>query len=115
MSVFLCRIWGRGYGGKSEVEKRKIYAREALKKLHYRHEHTFPFEKYTTVLQSNFKVLERLYVPLYEEDNLIYLLNKISVNNTELKTTISIARQRFNKFNDASTYLAIEVCRIPTK
>ena len=37
-----------------------------------------------------------------------YLLNSISVNNAELKTTISIARQMSTIYNEASTYFATE-------
>ena len=46
-------------GGKSEGERWKTQAREALNKLNYCHEHTLPFENYITVLKSNFQVLER--------------------------------------------------------
>ena len=47
------------YYGMSEGERIKTQAREALNKLHYRREHTFPFEKYITVLQNNFRMLEK--------------------------------------------------------
>ena len=101
------------YDGKFEVERRKTQARQAIKKFHYRHEHTFPFEKYITAHQSNFHVLERFDVSLYEKDKETYLLNKISVNNKEIKTTISIIRRRLATFNEAYSYLTTEACMIP--
>ena len=77
------KLWDN-YDGKSEGERRKK-ERKVPNKLHYCHEHNFPFEKCITELQSNFKVLEGLSVPLYREDKMIYLLNKISVNNIEFE------------------------------
>ena len=108
------KIWER-YDSQYEGERRRTQASEVLNKLHYLHEHTFSFDKYITVLQSNFQVLERLYVTLYKEDNLTCLINNISVNNARFKTTISIARKKCNTFNEASTYLSTESCSIFTK
>ena len=76
--------------------------------MHYCHEHTLPFDKYINEIQSNFQVLDRFDVPLYDEYKMTYLLNIISVNNAEFKTTISFMRQRFTTFNETSTYLATE-------
>ena len=96
------KLWEHS-DGKSEVRRQKKQPREALKKLTYWHEHTFRFDKYINALQSNFQVLERFDVPIYEEDKMTYLLNNISVNSAEFKTTISIVRQRFTTFNESST------------
>ena len=41
--------------------------------------------------------------------------HKISENNAVFKTTISIVRQRFTTFNEASNYLATKTCRFFTK
>ena len=58
-------------------------------------------------------MLERFDVSLYEKDKETYLLNKISVNNKEIKTTISIIRRRLATFNEAYSYLTTEACMIP--
>ena len=52
-------------------------------------------------------------VPFYEEDKLIYLLNKISAKKSEFKTTISNVIQSFTKFYEASTYLDTEAYSTP--
>ena len=88
--------WGRvamqklreHYDDKSEGKNRRTQAMEALNKLHYCHEHTFPFENYITSFQSNFQMLGRFDDPLYEEGKLIYLINDIQMKNNEWKTTI---------------------------
>ena len=45
------------YDDKSTLERLEKHAREALNKLHYRHEHTFTFQNYINALQINFQGL----------------------------------------------------------
>ena len=73
------------YDDKSEGKNRRTQAMEALNKLHYCHEHTFPFENYITSFQSNFQMLGRFDDPLYEEGKLIYLFNDIQIKTMNEK------------------------------
>lgn len=101
------------YDGESEGERRKQVARADLSKLFYRNESTFSFEKYVTKLKHIFNILERYKVPLYEEEKVKHLLDKINCPNAELKTEVSICRaQHATTFEDATTYLATVVSRI---
>ena len=56
---------------------RKQVDRSDLKKIFYKNETTFTFEKYVTKLKGAFNVLEKYSVPLYEEQMVDHLLDKI--------------------------------------
>ena len=51
----------------SEGSQRKQVARSDLKKIFYKNETTFTFDKYITKLKGGFNVLDKYGVPLYEE------------------------------------------------
>ena len=57
-----------------------------LKKIFYRSETTFTFEKYVTNLKGIFNVLEKYGVLLYEEQMVEHLLDQIMSPNTKLNT-----------------------------
>ena len=63
------------YDDSSEGARRKQVARADLKKIFYKNETTFTFEKYVTNLKGIFNVLEKYGVPLYEENMVEHLLD----------------------------------------
>ena len=63
-----------------------------LKKIFYKNETTFTFEKYVTKLKGIFNVLEKYGVPLYEEQMVEHILEHIMSPNTEFKTKVNICR-----------------------
>jgi hypothetical protein len=101
------------YDGESEGERRKQVARADLEKLFYRNETTYSFEKYITKLKQIFNVLEKYNVPVYEEQKVQYLLDKVNCPNPELKTEVNICRSfHAASFENAATYMATVVSRI---
>ena len=56
------------------------------KKIFYKNENNFTFQKYVTNLKAIFNVLEKSSVPLYKEHMVEYLLDQIMSPNTKLKT-----------------------------
>ena len=52
------------YDGTSEGSRRKRVSRSDLKKIFYKNETTFTFEKYVTKLKGIFNVLGKYSVPL---------------------------------------------------
>ena len=54
------------YDEKSEGNCRKQVSKDDLKRLFYRSETTFSFEKYVARTRKTFNVLENYNVPLYE-------------------------------------------------
>ena len=55
------------YCGKSDGKQRKRVAKDDQKRLFYRIETVFSFEKYVTKMKKTFNVLENYNIPLYEE------------------------------------------------
>lgn len=100
------------YDGESEGERRKQVARADLEKLFYRNESTFSFEKYVTKLQHIFNVLKQYKVPVYEEEQVNYLLDKINCPNDKIKREVSICRAQHKKFVPAATFMATAGARI---
>lgn len=101
------------YDGESEGVRRKQVARDDLQKLYYRNESTFSFERYVTKLKRIFNVLETYGVPMYEEQKVQYLLDKVQCPNNELKTEVRIFRSSHSRtFDEASIYIATVVSRI---
>ena len=58
------------YDGKSEGEQRKSVAKDNPKRIFYRNQPTFSFEKYLTNMIQTLNMLENYNVPLYEENKL---------------------------------------------
>ena len=80
------------HDGTSEGARGKKVARANLKKIFYKNETIFTFDKYITKIKGFLNVLEKYGVPLYKEqmvDNLIY---HIMSPNTELKIEFKIFR-----------------------
>ena len=101
------------YDGKSEVARRKQVSRADLKKISYKNENTFTFEKYVTKLKDIFNVLEKYSVPLYKDQMVEHLLDHIMSPNTELNTEVTIFRSPHSStFVKASTYLSTVVTRL---
>ena len=63
-----------------------------LKKIFYKNETTFTFEKYVTKVKEIFYVLDKYGVPLYEEKMVDHILDQIISPNIELKTEFNICR-----------------------
>ena len=101
------------YDGTSEGVRRKQMARADLKKIFYKNETTFTFEKYVTKLKDIFDVLEKYGAPLYEEQMVKHLIDQIMPPNTELKTEFNICMSSHSStFVKASTYLSTVVARL---
>ena len=58
----------RHYDGPDEQHKRIEEARVKISQTFYKHEGTFTFEKFTTILQDAFATLEKYGEPVYERD-----------------------------------------------
>ena len=63
-----------------------------LKKILYKNEATFTFEKYVTNLKGFFNVLDKYGVPLYKEQMVDHLIDHIMSPNIYLKTEVNICR-----------------------
>lgn len=101
------------YDGNAESEKRKEAARADIKTLFYKNESSFSFEKYINRLKKSFDTLDKYGVPIYEEDKVKLLLDKIQSTHSEIRTQVSICRSSHAKnFIEASTYMSREVSRI---
>ena len=95
------------YDGKLEGERRKHMAKDDLKGLFYRNETNLSFEKYVIKMKQTFNVLENYNVPLFEEDKVSQLLDKINCPNNDLKTEVNICRySHSDSFDKASTHLS---------
>ena len=76
----------------SEGSWRNQVARLDLKKIFYKNETTFTFEKYVTKVKGISNVLEKYGVLLYKDQLVEHLLDHIMSPNTELKTEVNIYR-----------------------
>ena len=78
-----------------------------LKRLFYRKNTTFTFEKYVTKMKQTFNV------PIYEEDKVSQLLNNINFPNKTLKTEVNICISSHSaSFKIAFTYLSTVISHI---
>ena len=80
------------FDGTSEGEWRKQVAIAYLRNIFYKHETTFPFEKYLTKLKGVFNVLGKYGFPIYEEQMVENLLDHVMSPNKELKPEVNICR-----------------------
>ena len=88
----------------------KQVGREYLKKIFYKNETTFTFDKYVTNIKVIFNMLGKYGVPLYEEHITDHLLDQIMSPNTELKTEVKKFRSsHLSTFVKLSTYLSTVV------
>ena len=78
----------------------------------YKHEGTFTFEKFTTILQDAFATLEKYGEPVYEREKLKLLFTKSLNNHPDFKQEINICRQHYSTFEEAITYLKTVVSRL---
>ena len=88
------------YDGPGEVEKRISFAKRELELAHYRSEKTFTFEKYVTKLSEAFQILEENGIPKVEREKVDLLLEKMSVDNTEISAAIANIRMNPTKRNN---------------
>jgi hypothetical protein len=102
------------YDGPGEVEKRISYAKRELENAHYRSEKTFTFEKYVTKLSEAFQILDENGIPKVEREKVDLLLEKMSVDNTEITAAIANIRmtpQKRSNFllaaNELSEYISM--------
>ena len=90
----------------------KKVAKTELKKILYKNESTFTFDKYVTNLKKILNVLEKYGVTLYEEQMVENLIDQIMSPNTELKTEVNIfSSSHLPAFTKESTYLSTVVAR----
>lgn len=88
------------YDGPGEVEKRISYAKRELETAHYKSEKVFTFEKYVTKLSEAFQILEENGIPKVEREKVDLLLEKMSVDNTEVTAAIANIRMNPHKRNN---------------
>jgi len=100
------------YDGPDESKRRKEEARSKLKNVYYKHEGTFPFEKFVTNLYDAFQILEKYGEPLYEQEKLRLLFNKSQNAHPEFKQEVVICRSQCKTFASAVVYLKTVVARL---
>ena len=100
------------YDGPDERHKRIEEARAKISQTFYKHEGTFTFEKFTTILQDAFAILEKYGEPVYEREKLKMLFSKSLNNHPDFKQEINICRQHYHTFEEAITYLKTVVSRL---
>jgi len=100
------------YDGPDERHKRIEEARARIAQTFYKHEATFTFEKFTTILQDAFATLEKYGEPVYEREKLKLLFTKSLNNHPDFKQEINICRQHHNTFEEAITYMKTVVTRL---
>ena len=85
-------------------------ARYDLKKIFYKNETEFTFEKYVTKIKGIFNVLDKYGILLYEEHMVEHLIDQIISPNKELNTEVNICRfSHSSKFIKESMYLSTVV------
>ena len=82
------------------MEKRISYAKRELETAHYKSERVFTFEKYVTKLSEAFQILEENGIPKVEREKVDLLLEKMSVDNTEVTAAIANIRMSPHKRNN---------------
>ncbi len=100
------------YNGPAESKRRKEEARTKLRNLYYKHEGTFPFEKFVTNLYDAFRVLEKYGEPVYEGEKLRLLFTKSQNADPEFKQEVIICRSQCATFTSAVVYLRTVVARL---
>jgi len=100
------------YDGPDENKRRKEEARSQLKTLFYKHEASFPFEKFITALNDAFQVLDKYGEPLYETEKLRLLITKCQNAHQEFKQEVLTCRSRCGTFIEAVTYLKTVIARL---
>ena len=95
----------RHYDGPDEQHKRIEEARARISQTFYKHEGTFTFEKFTTILQDAFAILEKYGEPVYEREKLKLLFTKSLNNHPDFKQETNICRQHYHTFEEAITYM----------
>ena len=78
----------RHYDGPDERQKRIEEARAKISQTFYKHEGTFTFEKFTTILQDSFATLEKYGEPVHEREKLKLLFTKSLNSHPDFKQEI---------------------------
>ena len=102
----------RHYDGPDEQHRRLEEARARIAQTFYKHEGTFTFEKFTTILQDAFAILEKYGEPVYEREKLKLLFTKSLNTHPDFKQEINICRQHYRTFEEAITYMKTVVSRL---
>ena len=100
------------YDGPDERHKRIEEACARISQTFYKHEGTFTFEKFTTILQDSFAILEKYGEPVYEREKLKLLFTKSLNSHPDVKQEINICRQHYHTFEEAITYMKMVVSRL---
>ena len=104
-------LWNH-YDGHDEAKKRTLEAKQKLSTCFYKHEFTFSFENFISVLQGCFKTLERYDKVMYELDMVENLFEKCQNNHPDFKQEVIICRSQHNTFIGAITYLKVVIARL---
>ena len=103
------------YDGPGQVEKRKAFARQQIKEVHYKNEQSFSFEKYISVLNSAYKTLEEAGETTTESTKVEEMLTRINTNNMALTAAITSIRMDSalaNNFTNAASKLSETIVKI---
>jgi ribosomal protein S13 len=74
------------YDGDGEIIKRRAQADQILKEVHYKCEHTFPFESFVTKLKGCFEVMAECDEPYTERAKVQLMCERIGCENGNVKT-----------------------------
>ena len=102
----------RHYDGPDEAKESALEAKQRLATCFYKHEYSFSFEKFITVLQGIYKTLERYDKPMYESQKLDSLLDRCQNNRPEFKQEVVICRIKEETLIGAIVYLKTVVARL---
>ena len=102
------------YEGAGESNKRVAWATAAIANAHYRSEHTFSFEKFSTSLLESFTILNNNGETHSEGQMVCKMIEKIQVpNNGQMEACKRICSSMHGtSFVDAVTYLSAQVTEI---
>jgi hypothetical protein len=102
------------YEGVGESNKRIAWATAAIENVHYRNEHTYSFEKFSTGLFEAFTVLNNN-GEIHSEGQMVHkMLEKVQVsNNGQVEACKRICSSNHgSNFVDAVTYMSAQVTEI---
>jgi len=102
----------RHYDGPDERHRRIEEARAKISQTFYKHEGTFTFEKFATILQDAFAILAKYGEPVYEREKLKLLFTKSLNTHPDFRQEINICRQHYRTFEEAITYMKTVVSRL---
>ena len=84
-------------------QKRGPWRQQKLSMCLYKHDFTFSFEKFISVLQGFFKTLERYDQPMYKSDMVKSLFERCEKTHPKFKQEVTICGSQHDTFIEAIT------------